>query len=294
MRPLVLSLFLVLLVLPLHAGVAVPGEGWSKLVAGDYVIYSHVSDGATRDIADRLLTFRSALAMITRYKVEAPEPVTVLIFRSYAELQPYAQTAIGHKQDVGGLSFHDRDGDTLLLNGDQWQHSVGPEVYHELTHTFTAHSSATLPLWFIEGIAEFYSTFDVVRGQVKIGYPPEGHTKWLRARGLKPLGNVLSADWKSTEYQGGSRSNDFYAESWLLVHYLLLGNPERGKAAAQFLTLLAAKQPPERACSLAFGISLDELEKELLRYLGAGTFNTLRYTIDASNKTPVGTPTPVR
>jgi tetratricopeptide (TPR) repeat protein len=110
---------------------------------------------------------------------------------------------------------------------------------------------------------------------------------------LKPLGNVLSADWKSTEYQGGSRSNDFYAESWLLVHYLLLGNPERGKAAGQFLTLLAAKQPPDRACSLAFGISLDELEKELLRYLGAGTFNTLRYTIDASNKTPVGTPTPV-
>jgi tetratricopeptide (TPR) repeat protein len=270
-----------------------PGDGWTKLVAGDYVIYSHASDGATRDIADRLLTFRSALSMITRYKVEAPEPVTVIVFRSYNELQTYAQTAIGRKQDLAGLSFHDRDGDTLLINGDQWQHSVGPEVYHELTHTFTFHSSAALPLWFTEGIAEFYSTFDVVRGQVKIGYPPEGHTKWLRARGLKPLANVLTADRHSAEYQGGSRSNDFYAESWLLVHYLLLGNPERGKAAGQFLTLLAAKQPPDRACSLAFGIPLDELEKELLRYLGAGTFNTLRYTIDASNKVTVGTPAPV-
>jgi len=293
MRSLFLSILLGFIVTAANAAVPPIGPEWTKLVAGDYVIYSHVSDGATRDIADRLLTFRSALGIITRYKVETPEPVTVIVFRSYAELQPYAQAAIGHKQDLGGLSFHDRDGDTLLIQGDQWMHSVGPEVYHELTHTFTFNSSGTLPLWFTEGVAEFYSTFDVVRGQVKIGLPPEGHTKWLRARGLKPLANVLSADRKSPEYQGGSRSNDFYAESWLLVHYLLLGNQERGKAAGQFLTLLAAKQPPERACQLAFGIPLEELEKELLRYLGAGTFNMLRYTIDASSKTPVGTPAPV-
>ncbi|HEX7191490.1 MAG TPA: hypothetical protein VF381_07940, partial [Thermoanaerobaculia bacterium] len=270
-----------------------PGDGWSKLVAGDYVIYSHAPDGAAIDIADRLLTFRSALSLITRYKVEAPEPVTVIVFRSNPELLQYAHAAIGHKQDVGAMTFHGSDGDTMWINGDQWQHSVGPEVYHELTHTFTMRSSAALPLWFSEGIAEFYSTFDVVRGQVKIGYPPAEHTKWLRARGLSPLAHVLSADRHSPEYQGGSRTNDFYAESWLLVHYLLLGNQDRGKAAGQFLALLAAKQPPDRACSLAFGIPLDELEMELRRYLAQGTMTTIHYTIEASNKPPIGTPWPV-
>src|SRR5689334_23312906 len=103
MRSLLAAIVAVLTATAVYAAVPPVGDGWSKLVAGDYVIYSHVSDGATRDIADRLLTFRNALSLVTRYKVETPEPVTVIVFRSYAELQPYAQTAIGHKQDLAGV-----------------------------------------------------------------------------------------------------------------------------------------------------------------------------------------------
>jgi tetratricopeptide (TPR) repeat protein len=294
MRSAILSLFVLLAAGTAQAAVPLPGHDWTKLaVADDYVIYSHASDRATRDIADRLMTFRNALSLVTKFKVEAPQPVTLIVFRSYTEMLPYAQAVMGAKRDFGAVSFHDGDGDTILLNGDQWLHSVGPEVYHELTHTFTFRGNATLPLWFIEGIAEFYSTFDVIRGQVKIGVPPREHLDWLRSRGLKPLVNVLNADRKSPEYQGGSRTNDFYAESWLLVHYLLLGNPERGKAASQFLTLLAANQPPERACQLAFGISVADLERELLRYLEQGSMNSIHYTLDSSNKAPIGVPAPV-
>lgn len=270
-----------------------PGDGWTRLTIGDdYVIYSHAPDRTTRDIASRLQAFRGALSLVTHLKIDAPEPVTIIVFRDYPEFMPYVQTLLGHKQDLGALTLTDQDGDAVLVNGDDWLRSVGPPVYAGLVYTFTHRGNASLPLWFTTGVAEFYSTFDVVRDQVKIGIPPEGHTKWLRARGLKPLMNVLTADRRSPEYQGGSRSNDFYTESWLLVHYLLLGNPERGKAAGQFLTLLAAHQPPDRACQLAFGVTVDALEQELLRYLGQGTFSFLRYTL-SSTQHPIDLPSPV-
>lgn len=294
MRPLVLSLFLLLLVLPIQGAVPPLAGDWTKLVAGDYVIYSNVSDVVTtQDVAARLLTFRGALSLITRYKVQAPEPVTVFVFRNSAELQPYVHSLLGRNQDAGALTAHDGDGDAVMINGDEWNGLIGHDVYHELTHTFTAQSSADLPLWFSEGVAEFYSTFQVTDDHVRIGDAIGSHVRWLHRRGLSPLANVLAADSKSPEYQGGARTNDFYAESWLLVHYLLLGDPALGKAAPQFLTLLMAKQPPDRACQLAFGIPLATLQRKLQRYLDQGSFQSLRYTVDKPLKASVGMPVPV-
>ncbi len=295
-RSLVLSLFLALVVaVPLHAAVPPLAGDWTKLVAGDYVIYSDASDVTVRDIATRLLTFRNALSLITRYKVQAPEPVTVFVFHNPTELQTYAHAVLGRNQDVGAITAHDSDGDgdVVLFNGNDWNPLIEHDIYHELTHTFTFRSSASLPLWFSEGVAEFYSTFELTGNHVRIGDPIMGYARWMNKKGLSRLADVLVADTTSPEYLGGTRTNDFYADSWLLVHYLLLGNPARGKAAPQFLTLLMAKQPPDRACQLAFGIPLTTLERELGRYLDQRSFSALRYTIDDPLKASVGMPVQV-
>ncbi len=69
-----------------------------------------------------------------------------------------------------------------------------PVVFHEFTHLFIEANLAAGPLWFAEGLAEYYSSFNVSDDgkHANVGRVVARHVLLLRNRWV-PLDAVLSA-----------------------------------------------------------------------------------------------------
>ena len=102
-------------------------------------------------------------------------------------------------------------------------------------HLLVGDALADVPVWFNEGLAEYDSTYQMYgEREATLGRVKEEHVFELRERFI-PLTELLAVDHRSPLYNEGERRGVFYAESWALVHYLLLGNPQRKGQLATYL-----------------------------------------------------------
>ncbi len=84
--------------------------------------------------------------------------------------------------------------------------------------------------------------------------------------------------------QEGTHQTLFYAESWMLVHYLI--NQHKLEQTGNYFDLVEnQKMPAEQAVQLAFGMSVAELDKAVKDY-----FHSLKPLVDAMYAQKLGTP----
>jgi tetratricopeptide (TPR) repeat protein len=110
-----------------------------------------------------------------------------------------------------------------------------------------------------------------------------------------PLADLVKVDHKSPLYNESARSSIFYAESWALVHYLLLGDQQKYVShASSFVGALADGASFEDACQRQLGLTGDQLQQLLTRYIRGDVFpiQSVRFTerigkIDDLPVTPV-------
>ena len=109
----------------------------------------------------------------------------------------------------------------------------------------------------------------------------------LAQKPLMPLKELFAVTRDSPEYNEREHQGVFYAESWLLTHYLMLGgNPAHKANFRQLTPLLRQGQSPEQAFTNALHTTLPAMEAELRRYLARGKFEPLELTVSASLDTP--------
>ena len=137
-------------------------------------------------------------------------------------------------------------------------------IFHEYVHALTRSNTKLMPPWFNEGLAEFYSTFKGRNDTMEVGLPVEEHINWLRTQTLIPLKDLLAINRESNEYHEGNRQGVFYAESWALVHYLMLGNEGRRQPQfLSFISLIESGRPVAESFREAFKTDFATIEKEL-------------------------------
>jgi len=253
-------------------------ERWTTLTIDELTVYSSADDATTRSVASDLVRLRGALSVVTKLKVRSPLPTRVFIFGDRRSFAQYCDAALGRSDNMTGLFLSDRDGNHVLIAGNAA--GVDRVVYHELTHYFLRNTvSSHVPLWFNEGLAEFYSTFSGSKDTVDVGRPIEDHIAWLRTQTLIPLKDLFAITHDSKEYHEGNRQGVFYAESWALVHYLMIGNPERRDQLGTYIGLIAGGKSIDDAFHMAFHGSYDDLERELRKYIRAFSMSYIRYTM---------------
>jgi tetratricopeptide (TPR) repeat protein len=253
-------------------------ERWTTLTIDELTVYSSADDATTRSVASDLVRLRGALSVVTKLKVRSPLPTRVFIFGDRRSFAQYCDAALGRSDNLTGLFLSDRDGNHVLIAGNSA--GVDRVVYHELTHYFLRNTvSSHVPLWFNEGLAEFYSTFSGSKDTVDVGRPIEDHIAWLRTQTLIPLKDLFATTHDSKEYHEGNRQGVFYAESWALVHYLMIGNPERRDQLGTYIGLIASGKSIDDAFHMAFHGSYDDLERELRKYIRAFSMSYIRYTM---------------
>lgn len=256
-----------------------PDEAWIELRTANFTLFSNAGAKATGKIGDDLERLRATLAQILPgLRLTSPNPTVIYVFRSSAAFAPYQEIHGGKPAGVGGYFLSRPLGNYVAIDGDPRgdQRAI---IYHEYIHYVLRNSYVWLPLWLNEGLAEYYSTFDVARGDAKIGLPHEAHIAFLRTHPLGPIRQLLVVDDRSPAYNESSRRGAFYAQSWVLTHYLMLGNDHRHDQLIDYLRRLRAGEPSEAAFSTSFGVAPEALDKELADYLRGYTLHYLRIPI---------------
>ncbi|RMH20494.1 MAG: hypothetical protein D6696_08010 [Acidobacteria bacterium] len=248
------------------AGLPRPKERWLRLDSAGFTFFSNVGERRTREIAAGLEHLRAALRQLAGGEAERRRRRTfIYVFRNDVAFRPYKLLYDGKPAEVAGFFAGHEHGNYVAIDGDP---KADPEliVYHEYLHEFLRDHFPAIPLWLNEGMAELYSNFEVAGERAKIGLPRYDHLATLRRHGLLPLDELLAMDRSSPGYNEGLRQGIFYAQTWLLAHYLLLGSDERAGQTRTYLASLAAEVPPPDAFARSFGSDLAALEQELERY----------------------------
>jgi tetratricopeptide (TPR) repeat protein len=93
-----------------------------------------------------------------------------------------------------------------------------------------------IPLWLDEGLAEYLGNARLGNKEARIGLIDDSHLYILQQNKLLPIETLFSVDNNSPHYNEANRASVFYAESWVLVHYLMLDqNARQQKLLNKFL-----------------------------------------------------------
>jgi tetratricopeptide (TPR) repeat protein len=161
-------------------------------------------------------------------------------------------------------------------------------IFHEYAHLLFRRNDQLWPLWLKEGMAEIYSTFTTSGRYCEIARPIDRHLQTLANEPLMPLSELFSVAHDSPQYNEATRQGVFYAESWLLTHYLLAGdNAVLESRFAQFTPLLKQGEMPEQAFTNALGVSLTAMQNALQSYLKRNQFDPIVLKLSGTLSAPV-------
>ena len=261
----------------LVAAPAAAAPKWSRLRTPNFVLIGEGGDRPLRDVAERLEQFREVFGRLFPSTRKAmPAPIVVYVFTSRKAYEPFMPVYNGKRVDVAGY-FQATPGAYYITLDGQASGRGFPVIFHEYVHLLTGNALADVPVWFNEGLAEYYQTYEMSGREATLGKVNEHHVFSLRERFI-PLAGLLAVNHQSPMYNEGDRRSVFYAESWALVHYLLLGNPERRAQLPAFLQKYADGVATAIAVREAFGVSEAQLEKELKQYVQQSFYRSTSYT----------------
>ena len=145
-------------------------------------------------------------------------------------------------------------------------------IYHEYFHSLTTPYYPNLPVWVSEGLAEFYGNTQIGDSEVGLGRPDEDLIVELKQGGLMPLDLLFKVDHNSPYYNEQNKTSVFYAESWALTHYLMVGDKSAHRAMLQaYIHAMADGATQEQAAAQAFG-DLNKLQAALFAYIRNAAF----------------------
>jgi tetratricopeptide (TPR) repeat protein len=261
-------------------------DTWTSVRTKNFHLVGNAGEKEIRRVATRLEQFRNVFTlMFPRANFRSPVPTRVVVFKSDNSFKPFKPVHDGKRDDqIAGYFQPGEEVNYIALSTERSGQNPFETIYHEMVHLLVENNFGKwgAPPWFNEGLAEYYSTFDIDDDRkVYIGKLPEGHLYTLRNTQLIPLSTLLSVDHYSLLRNGHQARGMFYAQSWALVHYLVLGNEGRRlPQLAQFLGLLQRNMPPEQAFREAFQTDYAGMERELKDYINRRTFQGKVTTFD--------------
>lgn len=244
---------------------------WKRFETPRFVLWSDASPRAARELLTELEAFRAQFLGFTGLVPQVAERPDVVLFASNGEFDPYKPRYHGRTEEgIAGWFNGSRVQPQIALSVDDSKRVI----YHEFVHALYGELGWDVPLWFNEGSAELFSTFQMRHGVAYFGREVEAHVDLLHHYRLMPLPDLFSITNTSPEYNEGSRQGLFYAESWALVHFLACNRDPAWRVRLNtFLALLASGRPPdETTFRQAFGISTGTMLKRLDDYIYGGVY----------------------
>ncbi|WP_236919100.1 tetratricopeptide repeat protein [Ereboglobus luteus] len=261
-------------------------ERWLKLSSEHFDIFTSAHEYASLQLLIQLEQFREFFfRTIPQGRIYDPKPL-IFIFddnEHYERYRPDGPDRKAHTPPGKYFGGHLQSRIMMRHAGRFGQRLIIHEYIHSLIST---RMGPRVPLWFSEGMAGVYETASIRGDTVTFGRVEEMRLKTITRTPPLPLGTLFNVGYRSPYYQGGGpETAKFYALSWLLLHYAMLGKNNEPYTVPNLMRFAAETSPPRgdtaKAFEKVFGSDYKGLEQALNSYMRAGEYVATTTTIPA-------------
>lgn len=235
--------------------------------SANYVVKSDI-DQATCVAASKVLeeSYRSYRQRLAPVPGVEKKRFAVFLFAGEAGYHDYAARTLGATPEstAGVYSSHLKQ---LLIWNLPDRAAMFRTVRHEGFHQYLDRLVEEPPIWFNEGLAEYYELADLFGGEWKEGQRNDDHLAVLRASPEEwvALPKLFALDHDDFY---GARSRRHYAQSWLVIHWLRQGPKPAKERFDRLWNALTSGSAPAAALAAAFPpAEIATIEQELKAYL---------------------------
>jgi len=302
--------------LSLHIGVVVSGlllaaffpgvalakdePKWIEVHSAHFSVLTDGGEKRGREVALRMEQMRAVFEqLLMKDKLKMPVPVTVIAFKSdkqYGEVAPAKQSMAG--------GFYVPGYDRIYIGLNLFEIEPWRAIAHSLGHYFLNYNYPPTQGWFDEGMAEYFGAVEIGK-EVNIGGDPELAPEWHEdifdnivrdPKTPQSLTQLVSSpvwiamvDLFAMKHDGsglreGSHNTLYYAQSWMVVHYLI-NKKKMPEVGTYFDLVLNQKVPVDKAMVQAFDLSPAQMEEAVRTYFNA--LGNLGVAVDQSKKPTV-------
>jgi hypothetical protein len=258
---------------------------WLEIHSTHFIVVTDAGEKRGKEVALRFEQMRRVFAtLLMKDRLNDSVPLTILAFKndkSYYQTAPLRQ---GQPISVPGFFVPGEDQNFIVLN--LFEEEPWRAVAHDFAHRMLNDNYPPVEGWFDEGMAEYFSSIRIDNKQVEMGGDPElkpafttdllqnqqevqnlpkSLTELLGAQVWISLPDLFTMKHDTASYNEGTHHTLFYAQSWMVMHYLLHEKklPETG---AYFDLVENQHLPVEEAIQKAFGMTTGQFEQAVKNY----------------------------
>ena len=275
--------------------------GWQEIHSAHFTVITDAGEKKGREVALRFEQMRAVFGeVLGKDRLNESRPLTILAFKNdktYYQLAPLHQ---GQPIGAPGFFLPGDDQDFIALN--VFEDECWRAVAHDLAISWLTYNYPLAQAWFDEGLAEYFSSIHIDNRQVEIGgdpelepsvtedllgnqrdaHPPKSLTELLSAQVWLSLPDLFALKHDTSTRNEGPRHVLYYAESWIVMHYLI-HEKKLSEAGEYFNLVLNQHVPVEDAIKQAYGMSSADLEQAIKKYFQSQT--GLQTAVDAARQT---------
>ena len=273
---------------------------WIEVHTAHFSVLTDAGDKRGHEVALRMEQMRAVFGqLISKRKLNMSVPITVIALKNdnqYGNIAPDRLTF--------SKGFYVPGYDRVYIVVNLFEIEPWRSVAHALGHYFLNYNYPPVQGWFDEGLAEYFGAVQVDK-EVNIGGDPELAPEWhedifdtmrrdpnvpqsLTQLASSPvwisMTDLFTMKHDSSGKNEGSHNTMYYAQAWLVMHYLI--NQKKLPETGTYFDLVQNKKVPvDKAIIQAFDMTPDQMEADVKKYLGS--MGNLGIALDQSKK-PTG------
>jgi tetratricopeptide (TPR) repeat protein len=260
---------LLVVTLSIFPPVAKSKDTWVEVRSPNFTVLSNAGDKEARKVADQFEQFREMFHQsFPSLRVDLGAPLIIFAVKNEDSLKLLlpAYWEVKGRVHPSGVYIGAEDRHYVALQTDVQTENPYQIVYHEYTHAIINLNFRALPVWFNEGLAEYFGNSVIRDKYVEVGKVTSYHLRTLQQEHLIPIQTLFQADEHSPLYNEQNHTSMFYAESWAIVHYLMVDPTARKlQLLNTFLTAWDNTGNQLQAAQQAFG-DLGKFEETIELY----------------------------
>jgi len=299
--PISFPLAMLLSILLSQFALAAEQSPWREIHSTHYTVITDAGEKRGIEVALRFEQMRSVFAtLLMRDRLNESEPLTILAFKNDKNYYQSAPLRQGQPIDVPGFFVPGDDQNFIVLNlfePESWR-----AVAHDFAHMLVNNNYPPAAGWFDEGLAEYFSsirlddkkyeiggdpelqsayTEDLLQNQKEVRNLPRSLTEFLSGQVWLAMPDLLTMKHETSNYTEGTHHTLFYAQSWMVMHYLI--HEKKLPQTGTYFDLVENQHVPvEEAIQKAYGMSSTQFDQAVKDYFHSLT--PLFVALDASKQ----------
>src|SRR5580693_4208486 len=193
---------------------------WIRVNSSHFSLVTDADNIKGHDVAARFEQMRAVFGqLLAKKRINMSEPIDIIALRNDEEYSKVVPNRQG-QTIAAGFFIPGEDRNYFVLNlskNESWR-----AISREFAEVFLNYNYPPTQAWFDAGFAEYFSTLRLDK-QPQIGGDPESFTELLNATPWLSIPELFAKPGE-TAAKETSHHTLFYAQSWIVMHYLINQN----------------------------------------------------------------------